>query len=162
MKFAKSEECMKSELDLFAIPPTQASVDNAVWISKDATSGVPSVDGSLTFIIEKINDQYLDLSETFIDLTVSLVKLDTKITMASDVELGVINNLAHSIFSQVQVKFGGIVVENSNGLYGYKAHIQNLTNYTASEKHSLLYNEMYIEDRPEFFENTQLTNPKTK
>ena len=92
MKFAKSEECMKSELDLFAIPPTQASVDNAVWISKDATSGVPSVDGSLTFKIEKMNDQYLDLSETFIDLTVSLVKLDTKISMAGDVELGVINN----------------------------------------------------------------------
>jgi hypothetical protein len=39
-----------------------------------------------------MNDQYLDLSETFIDLTVSLVKLDTKISMAGDVELGVINN----------------------------------------------------------------------
>ena len=80
--------------------------------------------------------------------------------MADDVELGVINNLAHSMFSQVQVKFGGVVVENSNGLYGYKAYIQNPTNYTALEKNSLLYNEMYIEDRPEFFETTKLTNPK--
>jgi len=34
MKFDKSQECMKSELDLFSIPPTQANVENAVGLKK--------------------------------------------------------------------------------------------------------------------------------
>jgi len=39
------------------------------WIEKDATAGL-GTDGILTFIIEKMNDHYLDLSETFVDMVV--------------------------------------------------------------------------------------------
>jgi len=93
-----------------------------------------------------MNDQYLDLSETFIDLTVSLVKLNTKNAMGGDVELDVINNLAHSMFSQVQVKFGGVVVENSNGLYGYNGNnqkIKQIQDLFKEEKDFLMETRLY-------------------
>ena len=39
MRFDNSNECMKSELDLFTVPPTQTSLENGVWRIKEAESG---------------------------------------------------------------------------------------------------------------------------
>jgi hypothetical protein len=42
--------------------------------------------------------------------------------LADTVKIGPVNNFFHSIFQQVQVKFGGTPVENSNSTYAYKAY----------------------------------------
>jgi hypothetical protein len=39
MKFDNSNECMKSELDLFIVPPTKASLENGIWRMKEVESG---------------------------------------------------------------------------------------------------------------------------
>ena len=58
-----SEECAKSELDLFTVPPVQTSVEDGVF---DIIESSKTVNGNavVTFEIPNSNDSYFDLSAT--------------------------------------------------------------------------------------------------
>ena len=74
MRFNSSEECMKSELDIFTVPPTQSSIENGIWVNKEAENGFASDSGTVTFNIDALSDAYIDLSETYLSLKVSIRK----------------------------------------------------------------------------------------
>jgi len=82
------------------------------------------------------------------------------IPLADTAKIGPVNNFFHSIFQQVQVKFRGTPVENSNSSYAYKAYLQNLLYASEEQKTFILYNEMFEADTPGFFEKTEIDIPK--
>ena len=45
---SKSQECTKSELDLFSMPPTQVSLEKGHWIDHQTVSSVTE-SGPITF-----------------------------------------------------------------------------------------------------------------
>ena len=60
----KSAKCTKSELDLFAVPPTQVSLDKGHWIDHQPVSSVSDY-GPITFLSPGVED-YVDLSKTIL------------------------------------------------------------------------------------------------
>lgn len=59
-----SAECTKSELDLFSIPSTQASMEKGRWVDHEPVSSV-SDGGSISFLSSGTED-YVDLSKTIL------------------------------------------------------------------------------------------------
>ncbi len=72
---SKSSECTKSELDLFAVPPTQVSLEKGHWIDHQPVSSV-SDDGPITFISPGTED-YVDLSKTILVVRAKVTKADS-------------------------------------------------------------------------------------
>ena len=167
MRFNSSEECMKSELDIFTVPPTQSSIENGIWVNKEAENGFASDSGTVTFNIDALSDAYIDLSETYLSLKVSIRKKDvadnTKSTeFKEDDRIGPVNNFMHSMFSQVEVKFNSTSIENSNSFYPYRAYIENLLNYDEGLKKSFLQNELFYDDTAGSMEEFKLNETESK
>ena len=153
MIIRNSEECGKSELDLFTVPPTQTVMEEGRWDMVKPYSNFEH--GTITFDIEGDNQCYIDLSQTELLVTCQILYQGTAITKLEDKPggittdlgfLGPVNNFMHSLFSQIQVKVGSTEVENTNSAYAYRAYIENLLCYDREAKETLLRNEMFIKD----------------
>lgn len=125
-------ECMKSELDLFTIPPTQTSIEASQWVHYKPVSSL-SDDGPIEFVIPGHGDEYLDLAHTMI-----CVKLKVLANAESTYKVAPVNNFLHSLFNQVDVFFNQKLVAPPNNAYAYRAYIETLLNYGPAAKHSHL------------------------
>jgi hypothetical protein len=167
MRIANSEECGKSELDLFTVPATQVEIENSVW---DNIKPHPMfTDGVITFDITGDSINYLDLSDT--ELYVNLM-LQKKKVLTSEYENAVfndadatkntacapVNNILHSMFSQIQVFINGKEVKNTNSMYSYKSYLTNLLSYGRELKQTMLESEGYFRDTPGAMDKTDGTN----
>lgn len=130
-----SSECVKSELDLFTLPPTQTSIENSHFVYYNPVSTL-SDDAPIEFIVPGHGDEYIDLAHTMIKVRAKIVKPDGTATITDNV--GPVNNFLHSIFNQVDVYFNQKVVTSPNNLYGYRAYIETLLNYGSDAKSSHL------------------------
>ncbi|KAG8229656.1 hypothetical protein J437_LFUL008588 [Ladona fulva] len=71
----KRDECAKSELDLFTIPPTQTSIRNSQWVHYKPLSSIND-DSPLEFVVSGAGDEYIDLRHTLIHVVAKIVKTD--------------------------------------------------------------------------------------
>ena len=69
----KSCDCVKSELDLFSIPPTQTSLVNGWWTDTYPVSSLTD-GGPIEFYIEGDGSLYYDLSNTQLYVEASIQK----------------------------------------------------------------------------------------
>ncbi|KAL6416888.1 hypothetical protein ACFW04_013111 [Cataglyphis niger] len=136
-----SSECLKSELDLFSLPPTQTSIESSQWIHYKPVTSL-SDDSPIEFVIPGHGEEYLDLTYTMLSLRV-------RVEMAGDStghvmggsasnKVGPVNHLLHSIFNQIDVYFNQKLVSPPNNAYAYRAYIEALLNYSSSAKTSHL------------------------
>ncbi|KAK4877634.1 hypothetical protein RN001_010140 [Aquatica leii] len=72
---AQSCECIKSELDLFALPSTQTSIESGEWIFYKPLSSLTD-DAPIEFVIPGNGNDYLDLSQTMLYVTAKIVRHD--------------------------------------------------------------------------------------
>ena len=147
------EECAKSELDLFSVPPTQTSVIESSW---DCIYPHPNFKNAtqIRFDIAGSNSHYLNLAETELHMKCSITGGTAGIG-ATD-KISVVNNFMHSLFEQVQVYINNTPVENTNKLYQYKAYLENLLCYGKEAKETLLYNEGWVKDTAGKFDSLNL------
>ena len=103
-------ECTKSELDLFNVPPTQTAIESSQWIEHRPLTSL-SGGAPVEFVITGSGEEYIDLSETYLQVTAQITKsnngdLVTKnaaVADGADVGIGPVNFWLHSLFSQVDV-----------------------------------------------------------
>ncbi len=143
-----SSECSKSELDLFSVPPTQTSIEEGKWDNVNPESGYKD-NTSILFKIPSTDSHYMDLSETQLYLSVKLLAETSPI---GEKKVGPVNNLLHSMFYQIKIKFNEKDVENSNGNYHYKAYFENLLSFNSEAKKTFLRNEGWVDDTPGAFD----------
>src|SRR5215468_6828817 len=142
----KSCECVKSELDLFSLPPTQTSIENGKWVQYKPVSSLTD-DSPIEFVIPGNGDEYTDLTHTMLHVEATIMKSDgTKLDEAGSKVVGPINNWMHSLFSQVDVYLNHKLVTAQNNTYGYRAYIENLLNYGHDAKITHLTSVLYNED----------------
>lgn len=148
-----SSECLKSELDLFSIPPTQTSIESSQWIHYKPVTSL-SDDSPIEFVIPGHGEEYLDLTHTMLSLRVR-VETDSAErasgsggTAASAVTVGPVNHLLHSIFNQIDVYFNQKLVSPPNNAYAYRAYIEALLNYSSPAKTSHLTSCLWDADIP--------------
>ena len=116
---ANSQECTKSELDLFSIPPTQVSLERGLWVDHQPVSSVAD-GGPITFLSAGTED-YVDLSKTILVVKAKVTKANGA-DLIADEAVGVVNNFLHSLFKQVDVFLKEKQVTQSLGTYMRTEH----------------------------------------
>lgn len=156
-----STECIKSELDLFNIPPTQTSIENSYWTQYKPISSLTN-DGPIEFVIPGNSDEYLDLPHTLLYIKASF-RTDAALgpdNAALVAQVGPVNNFLHTLFSQVDVSLNRQPISPPNSNYAYRAYLETLLNYGPAAKHSHLQTVLWYDDTPgkmnDFTENNGL------
>ena len=120
----RSCDCLKSELDVFGIPPTQNSIDQGWW-SDTYPVGTLRDRTPVEFHIPGDGENYLDLANTFLYVRASIRKADDSAMTAVD-HPGPVNNWLHSLFEEVTVHLGDKVVSEASNAYPYRAYLETL------------------------------------
>ena len=71
---SKSQECTKSELDLFSVPPTQISLEKGHWVDHQPVSSV--TDGGVITFLSPGTEDYVDLARTILVVRAKVTKAD--------------------------------------------------------------------------------------
>lgn len=137
-------ECIKSELDLFALPSTQTSIESGTWVHYKPISSLAD-DGPIEFQVPGTGDDYIDLSHTLIHVKAKILNQDSKKLEATAV-VAPINNWLHSLFNQLDVYLNQKLISPPNNTYPYRAYIETLLNYAPAAKESHLTCSLWHED----------------
>ena len=140
---SKSQECTKSELDLFSMPPTQVSLEKGHWIDYQPVSSVTD-SGPITFLSPGTED-YVDLSKTILVVRAKVTKADGG-DIGPNQKVGVVNNFLHSLFKQVDVYLKEKQVTQAMGTYSYRSYLETLLNYGPAAKESQLTAALFYKD----------------
>ena len=66
-------ECVKSELDLFAVPLTQTSVEEGRWVEYGPVAAISDSSDVIEFKIAETDSEYIDLKNSFIRVKAKIV-----------------------------------------------------------------------------------------
>uniref|UniRef100_A0ABD2WI17 Uncharacterized protein n=1 Tax=Trichogramma kaykai TaxID=54128 RepID=A0ABD2WI17_9HYME len=132
---AQSCECLKSELLLFDIPPTQTTIEGSHWVHYKPISSLTD-DSPIEFVVPGNGEEYIDLAHTMLSVRVSLIYTGEQKDPLP--EIGVVNNFMHSIISQADIYFNQKPIVPPNNTYAYRAYIETLLNYGPAAKNSHL------------------------
>lgn len=147
-----SSECLKSELDLFSLPPTQTSIESSQWIYYKPVTSLAD-DAPIEFVIPGHGEDYLDLTHTMLSLRIRVETTPlagaTAATSGGNVyKVGPVNHMLHSMFNQIDVYFNQKLVSPPNNAYAYRAYIEALLNYSSAAKESHLTSSLWDADTP--------------
>lgn len=140
---AHSCECLKSELELFTLPPTQTTIEGTHSVYYKPISSLTD-DSPIEFVIPGQGDEYIDLAHTMLSMRVKIEVPDIKQDEA--IKVGPVNNLLHSMFNQVDVFLNQKLVSPPNNAYAYRAYIETLLNYGPAAKSSHLSSVLWYND----------------
>ena len=139
-------ECTKSELDLFALPPTQTSVEHGYWEQKGLTSALTD-QGPYVFSVSGAGDDYIDLADTYLFVEAQIVQTNGD-DLDAGADVGPVNLWMHSLFSDVSVSLNEKLVSPPTSVYPYRAYIETLLSYGPAAKESQLTGVMWYKDTP--------------
>ena len=146
MAFVHRQSCegVKSELDLFAVPPTQTSIDDGRWVEHQPLTSLDS-GGPIEFMLPGTGDAYLDLANTYLLIRAKVVRGDGT-DFAADTQVAPVNNWLHSLFSQVDVYTNDTLVTPSSNTYPFRAYVETLLSYGAEAKKTQLTSQLWYKD----------------
>ncbi|KAL6433571.1 hypothetical protein ACFW04_006573 [Cataglyphis niger] len=135
-----SSEYLKSELDLFSLPPTQTSIESSQWIHYKPVT-LLSDDSPIEFVVPGHGEEYLNFTHTMLSLRV-------RVETASAENVSPVNHLLYSIFNQIDVYFNQKLVSPPNNTYAYRVYIEAFLNYSSPAKTSHLTSCLWDADTP--------------
>jgi hypothetical protein len=152
----KSSECCKSELDIFAVPPTQTQIQKGAWISYLPTTNITD-SGAIEFQIQP-SDDAVDLANTQLYIRAKITKSDGT-ALADDSAVAPCNLFFQSLFEQVDIHVSNRLVTGGNNTYPYRAYLETLLNYGEDDKKSWLAAELWHDDTPGRLDNVYAIPP---
>ena len=146
MAFVHRQSCegVKSELYLFAVPPTQTSIDDGSWVEHQPLTYLDS-GGPTEFMLPGTGDAYLDLANTYLLIRAKVVRGDGT-DLADDTQVAPVNNWLHSLFSRVDVYINDTLVIPSSNTYPFRAYVETLLSYGAEAKNTQLTSQLWYKD----------------
>ena len=133
---------MKSELDLFAVPPT--SIEDGCWVEHQPLTSLDS-GGPIEFVIPGTGDAYLDLANTHLLIRAKVVQ-GVGTDLAADTPVAPVNNWLHYLFSQVDVYLNDTLVTPSLNTYSFRAYVDTVLSYGAEAKNTQLASQLLYKD----------------
>lgn len=147
-----SPECLIGKMDLFQVPATQVSVEGTETIEYKPTNAL-DFDSPIEFRVPGSADDYLDLDKTNMIVKVCIVKNDGS-RLSDGENVSCVNNLLHSLFSEIIVTLNGQVLSSPSHLYPYRAFFQNLFNYNETAKNTHIGLSLWSTDTASQMEDT--------
>lgn len=136
-----SEACLKTELDLFSLPPTQTAIESTRWVHYKPVSSLND-ESPIEFCVNSQNEDYIDLAHTMLKVTCKIVPYEETKSKA----VGPVNYFLHSMFNQVDVYLNQKLVSPPNNAYPYRAYLETLLNYGPAAKESHLTTSLWATD----------------
>jgi len=150
-------ECITNSLDLFAVPPTQRSVEHGKYVDYHQVSML--AEGSpIEFEIPGAGEEYLDLCNCMLYVRLKVVKPNDN-NLANDEKVGPVNTFLHSLFSQVEISLNGMPVTTASDTYAYRAYIETLLSYGSDAKKTQLTACLFRKDKAGEFNKLDAANP---
>ena len=140
---AQSQQCLRTELDLFSVPPTQTSIDGSQWVEHNPVSTI-SASAPIEFVVSGSGEDYLDLSNTLLEVRAKITADGSPTT--ADVPVAPVNNVLHSMFSQLDVSLNDVNVSSASTTYPYRAYVETHLNFGYDAKASKLQAGLYYMD----------------
>ena len=139
-----SYDCLKSELDLFEVPPTQTSIGDCYYVNYYPITSLDR-NGPIEFVIKTSNDIYLDLQHTILYTKSRILKKNGDAITATSVAAEIPATLAIPInyFSATQYKNTEVYVNNrlastNDNLSAYRAYLETLLTFSNESKNDQL------------------------
>ena len=144
-------ECVKSELEIFSVPPTQTSIECGTIIEFNPIASLS--DGTpIEFSTSGTGQDYIDLGNSQLYVKAQIVRADNTPIDNTD-HVGPVNLLLHSLFSEVEIKLNDTVISSTNNTYGYRSYLETLLTYGPDTKQSQLTSALYYKDAKDRFED---------
>ena len=157
--------CGKSELELFAVPPTQTAINSSEWVEYRPITSLTDT-GPIEFMISGSGEEYLYLSETYLQVTAKIIKPargdleqtvdDNGAVNGTDADVGPVKLWLHSFFSQVDVSLNDRLITPSMNTYPYRAYLETLLSYGPAAKESYLSAALWYKDSAGYMEDVSL------
>ena len=132
-----------TSLNIFSVPSTDYDLQGYRMVPYHKLSSSIT---SMKFSVQQLED-YVDLNRSYfvIDLRLSTSGQNGIVAdanSASDAKntkfTYAVNNLAHTIFKQINVRFNGTLMTEQTDTYAYSAYLQTLLNYSQDDGETLL------------------------
>ena len=140
----QSCECFKSELDIFAVPPTQTSIEHGQYVEYNPIAAI-ALGQPIEFNISGGGQDYLDLANTQLYVKAQILRQNGN-PLADGDDVGPVNLFLHSLFSEVDISLNDTQITSSNNTYPYRAYLETLLSYGPDAKASQLSSSMYYKD----------------
>ena len=135
--------CAKSELDLFCLPPTQTSILKSRSIEYSPISILGN--GPVEFAVSGSGEDYTDLANTYLRVICKVLHSDGSVLQESE-DIAPVNNLLHSMWSQVDLYLNDMLITPSTNTYPYRAYLETLLSFNDSVKRTRLRSALWIDD----------------
>ena len=144
-------------VNLFDIPDVDYSYKAKRWVPfKPANSGTQPI-----LFTVPASDDYYDLNDTKLEIKIRLNTSGTNGVSSTEGSVSdannskyiyCVNNFGHSIFSQMNLSFNGVLMTEQSNAYHQKAYLETLQNYNRQEGETLLapqgwVNELHVKDK---------------
>ena len=161
MAFVHRQSCkgVKSELDIFSVPPTVTSIESGQWVEHQLTASLDS-GGTIEFLLPGSGDVYMDLTNTYLFVRAKVTKADGS-DLDTDNPVGPVNNWLHSLFSQVNMYLNDTLVTPSTNTYPYRAYIETALSYGSDAKETQLTSQLWYKDTAGRMDSVTLADDDT-
>lgn len=113
--------CGMDSLELFQVPATNVALEESKWVEYyPVSSTLQSDTAPIEFDIKGQEDEYLDLSQTYLQLCCKFTKSDGTNLTGDNSTSTPVNNILHSLFTEIDVSLNGKVISPGTDTYPYK------------------------------------------
>lgn len=133
-----SEECGKSELDLFTRPKLQTEIDESIYTRVNPITSTANSDSPIEFVVPGSANLFLDPSQVFLHLKASIKKDNGSSDIANGYGVYPEKGFLYSAFKNCEIYLNDTLVNSSCNLYPFRSHIQTLLNYSNEAKSGFL------------------------
>jgi len=139
-----SQPCLKTETDLFTLPPTQTAILSRKVISYKPIAPL-SDNGPIEFTMPGQGDDYTDLAHCQLSLKVKIVKENGTDLSENDI-VGPVNGFGWSIFEHMSVSWNNKTLNDPSHNHPYRCNIENLLTYGRGAQESHLTMNLWYKD----------------
>ena len=151
-----SGESVTSQLDLFAVPTTQTSLEYGQYVEFHPVATLTDA-GPLEFLISAENTNYIDLANSYLYVRASITNADGS-ALAENAVVAPECNFLHTLWSQCDLYMNGSLVTPSNADYAYRAYIETLLSFGKEAKESQLSSVLWYRNTSGHFDEKTDTN----
>ncbi|XP_062607035.1 uncharacterized protein F54H12.2-like [Saccostrea cucullata] len=122
--------CGMNNLQLFQVHPTNIALEESKWEEYyPISSTLDSDTAPIEFEIKGQGDQYLDLSQTYLQMVCQFTQNDGSALAGDPAKIAPVNTILHSMFSEIDLSLNGKIVTQGTDTYPYKAYLEKLLSY---------------------------------
>lgn len=158
-------ECLKSELELFQVPPTQVAIDKSYYVKYHSLTSLEK-GGPIEFRINAGEDVYIDPSNIILYTKNRILDHNSKEipklvrNAADNADIDNIANTAYPVnyfhatrFKNVEIHLNNQLISSNDNLYAFRSYLEFLLSYSQEVKITQGYMSQYYKDTTDIDNN---------